>query len=88
MAEHKVRIGAGPSRLAGILGTRTISVPTHHHQGIGRLADELTATAWAEDGTIEAVELDGTGFVVGVQWHPEAGDEPALFSALIEAGLR
>ena len=86
MGEHKVTVGAGPSRLAAILGPGTINVPTHHHQGIARLADRLTATAWAEDGTIEAVELGGTGFVLGVQWHPEAGDEPTLFSALIEAG--
>ncbi|MDR2983296.1 MAG: gamma-glutamyl-gamma-aminobutyrate hydrolase family protein [Nocardiopsaceae bacterium] len=86
MGEHKVTIGAGPSRLAGILGPGTIGVPTHHHQGIARLAARLTATAWAEDGTIEAVEVDGAGFAIGVQWHPEAGDEPALFHALIEAG--
>lgn len=88
MAEHKVTIRPGPSMLAAILGAGTFSVPTHHHQGIGRLADGLTATAWAEDGTIEAVELDGGGFVVGVQWHPESGDEPALFGALIAAGRR
>jgi putative glutamine amidotransferase len=86
MGEHKVTIGAGSSRLAGILGAGTVGVPTHHHQGIARLADRLTATAWAEDGTIEAVEVDGAGFAIGVQWHPEAGDEPALFNALIEAG--
>ena len=85
MAEHKVTISGGPSRLAGVLGRGTISVPTHHHQGIARLADGLTATAWAEDGTIEAIELDGAAFVVGVQWHPEAGEELALFIALMEA---
>jgi len=88
MAEHKVTIGAGPSRLAGILSPGTINVPVHHHQGIARLADRLTATAWAEDGTIEAVELNGAAFVMGVQWHPEAGDEPSLFGALIEAAGR
>lgn len=86
MAEHKVTIGAGHSQLADILGAGTICVPTHHHQGIARLADGLTATAWAEDGTIEAIELDGAAFVVGVQWHPEAGEELALFKALMEAG--
>jgi putative glutamine amidotransferase len=59
-------------------------VPTHHHQGIGRLGAGLVATAWAPDGTIEAIEIDGP-FAVGVQWHPEAGDDPALFLALIEA---
>jgi putative glutamine amidotransferase len=85
MGEHKVTIGADvPSRLAGILGTGTIMVPTHHHQGIARLADGLTATAWADDGTIEAVETDAP-FVLGVQWHPEAGDDLALFVALVEA---
>jgi gamma-glutamyl-gamma-aminobutyrate hydrolase PuuD len=86
MAEHKVTISSGPSRLAGVFGPGTFSVPTHHHQGIARLADGLTATAWAEDGTIEAIELDGAAFVVGVQWHPEAGEELALFKALMEAG--
>ncbi len=84
MGEHKVTIGEGPSTLAGILGTGAIMVPTHHHQGIGTLAQALTATAWAEDGTIEAVEMDAP-FVLGVQWHPEAGDDLALFDALIDA---
>ncbi len=87
MGEHKVTVGQVPSRLAEILGTGPIVVPTHHHQGIGRLADGLTATAWAEDGTIEAVEMDAP-FALGVQWHPEAGDDPALFDALIEAATR
>ncbi len=87
MGEHKVTIGQEPSRLAGILGTGTIVVPTHHHQAIGRLADGLTVTARADDGIIEAVEMDAP-FALGVQWHPEAGDDPALFLALIEAARR
>jgi hypothetical protein len=47
--------------------------------------------AWEEDGTIEAVEagpseLDGlSGFVLGVQWHPEQGSDPRLFTALVRA---
>ena len=28
-------------------------------------------TACSEDGVIEAVEMEGKAFVVGVQWHPE-----------------
>jgi putative glutamine amidotransferase len=59
-------------------------VPAHHHQGIERLGDGLVATAWADDGTVEAVELDGV-FAIGVQWHPEAGNDPAIFRALIDA---
>ena len=49
---------ARASRLAGILGDGAHVVPTHHHQGIDRLGAGLVATAWAPDGTVEAVELD------------------------------
>jgi len=90
MAEHKVTVaaaesgssGSSRSRLAAILGEGAHLVPTHHHQGIDRLGDGLVAVARAEDGTVEAVELDGV-FAIGVQWHPEAGDDPAVFRALI-----
>src|SRR5205807_1412836 len=43
------------------------------------------------DGAVDAVEagpseLDGfSGFVLGVQWHPEQGSDPRLFTALVEA---
>jgi putative glutamine amidotransferase len=86
MAEHKVTVGpsGSRSRLAGIIGEGTHVVPTHHHQGIDRLGDGLVATAWAEDGTVEAAELGGV-FAIGVQWHPEAGNDPAIFRALVDA---
>jgi putative glutamine amidotransferase len=86
MAEHKVTVGpsGSRSRLAGIIGEGTHVVPTHHRQGIDRLGDGLVATAWAEDGTVEAAELGGV-FAIGVQWHPEAGDDPAIFRALVDA---
>jgi putative glutamine amidotransferase len=61
-------------------------VPTAHHQAIGRLGAGLVATAWAADGTIEAVELaDRDEFLIAVQWHPEQGTDPRLFRALIKA---
>ena len=85
---HPVRIAAG-TRLAGILGANGtgVDVPTAHHQAIDRLGDGLVATAWAEDGVIEAVERAGAGeeFFVAVQWHPEAGDDPRLIKALVAA---
>lgn len=56
----------------------------HHHQAIDRLADPLRVTGRAGDGTIEAVELAGHPFVLGVQWHPEQ-DDPRLFIALVTA---
>ena len=85
---HPVRVAAG-TRLAGILGANGsgVDVPTAHHQAIERLGDGLVATAWAEDGVIEAVEPGGAGdpFLLAVQWHPEAGTDPRLFEALIAA---
>jgi putative glutamine amidotransferase len=88
---HEVRVPPG-SLLSTILGGHeadlAFSAPTHHHQGVDKLGSGLTATAWAEDGTVEAVELDpgaGAAFTVAVQWHPEAGDDPSLIRALVAA---
>ncbi|MGI5130261.1 gamma-glutamyl-gamma-aminobutyrate hydrolase family protein [Pseudonocardia sp. CA-107938] len=71
------------SRVAAALGP-SVTAQCHHHQSIDRLAAGLTVTGRAADGTIEAVELDGHPFVVGVQWHPEQ-DDPRLFGALVAA---
>jgi gamma-glutamyl-gamma-aminobutyrate hydrolase PuuD len=92
IAAHQVRIAA-PSRLAALLGvssdsTNAVVVPTHHHQGIARLGDGFTACAWADDGTVEAIEADGLPFAVAVQWHPEAGADLSLFRALVAAAAR
>jgi putative glutamine amidotransferase len=86
---HDVTVTAG-TRLAGIVGGAgqlRVAVPTHHHQGIDALGQGLSATAWAADGTIEAIELDPREhpFVLAVQWHPEAGDDLSLFRALTAA---
>ncbi len=86
--EHQVRVAPG-SRLSEILGRDAdpgVTTPTHHHQAVDRLGKGHIATAWAADRTIEAFEAaDGDAFVVAVQWHPEAGDDPALFRALVAA---
>ena len=85
---HPVRVAAG-TRLAAILddGRDGLHVPTAHHQAIGELGDGLAATAWAEDGVIEAVELgaDGDPFVLAVQWHPEVSTDHRLITALVAA---
>lgn len=54
----------------GLLGERAWS-PCYHHQALDRVADGLSVTATADDGTIEVVEADGRAWVVGVQFHPE-----------------
>jgi putative glutamine amidotransferase len=58
------------SRLHGIFGDR-LYVNSFHHQAIRKLGDELTVTARASDGTIEAVECSTYPYLVAVQWHPE-----------------
>ena len=71
------------TRLAAIVGEGP-HVTSHHHQAVGRIGDGLVQTAWADDGTLEALEDPSRRFVVGVQWHPEAGEDRALFEALVE----
>lgn len=80
----RVRLADG-SLAARILGTDG-KVPCYHHQALDRIAPALVASGWAEDGTVEAVELLTHRFVLGVQWHPEqdSGD-PRLFEALVIA---
>jgi gamma-glutamyl-gamma-aminobutyrate hydrolase PuuD len=73
-------------RVGALLGPR-VRAQCHHHQAIDRLADGLLVTGRAAvDGTVEAVELAGRGFVIGVQWHPEQ-DDLRLFGALVAAAL-
>jgi gamma-glutamyl-gamma-aminobutyrate hydrolase PuuD len=81
-ADHDVRVEGG-SRLGGVLGARA-PVKSHHHQGYGRIGEGLREVAWAEDGTVEALEDPDKRFAVGVLWHPEAGEDRALFEALVE----
>ncbi|MCU1677742.1 MAG: gamma-glutamyl-gamma-aminobutyrate hydrolase family protein [Frankiales bacterium] len=81
--QHPVRISPD-SVIGGLLGDEAIA-HCHHHQAVRRLGEGLIAVAWAGDGTVEAVEAEAGPFCVGVQWHPEAGEERRLFAALITA---
>ena len=80
-ADHDVDVAAG-SRLRAVVGDRA-PVKSHHHQGYGRLGEGLSAVAWAEDGTVEALEDPGKRFALGVLWHPEEGEDQALFRELV-----
>jgi gamma-glutamyl-gamma-aminobutyrate hydrolase PuuD len=85
---HSLRVEPG-TLLEEILGPNP-QVNSHHHQGLQRIADELVEVAWAEDDVLEAVVVPSHGWVVGVQWHPEAmapvdAAERALFEAFVDA---
>ncbi len=69
---HPVRLTPGGTLQRLFDGAERIEVNSLHGQGIDRLADRLTVEAVAEDGTVEAVSVQGAkGFALAVQWHPE-----------------
>lgn len=70
------------SVLGGIIGDRSL-VASHHHQAPGRLGEGLVAAARAPDKTVEAIEDTDARLVLGVLWHPEEGEDRALFEALV-----
>lgn len=88
---HRVRISPDSTLATIMTGDDTFEVPTKHHQSVDLLGDGLKAVAWEQDGTIEAVEPgpseldDFSGFVLGVQWHPEQGSDLRVFGALVAA---
>lgn len=80
-ADHEVTVDAD-TLLGRLVGDRA-PVKSHHHQGFGRLGDGLVPSARAEDGTLEAVEDPSRRFALGVLWHPEEGEDAALFAELV-----
>jgi gamma-glutamyl-gamma-aminobutyrate hydrolase PuuD len=84
----EIRVNLRPgSVLAGALGPET-KVACYHHQAIDKVAPGLEVAGWSDDGTVEAVEMPGRRFVLGVQWHPEQdGEDLRLFAALVTAAV-
>ena len=100
---HHVTMATG-SLVAHIVQTApgsSLETNSFHHQAVhpDRTGQDLVATAWTDDGIIEAIEPE-TGslwsrqgrFILGVQWHPERmqEEEPQrrLFRALVAASQK
>jgi putative glutamine amidotransferase len=89
---HSIKLVDG-SPLRELVRADSLEISCYHHQGIGALGTNLRVTAYAEDGTVEAVSLaDHDGWYVGVQWHPEdTADSDAfqsrIFRSLVEAAM-
>ncbi len=84
---NRVALKSG-SAIAAILGTET-DAHCYHHQAVDRLGQRLEAVGFADDGTLEAVEVPGHDFALGVQWHPEDNQaDDRLFVALVAAARR
>lgn len=54
-----------------ILGKHKIMVNSLHHDYVDFVMNDLVISSCSEDGIIEAVELPGHSFFLGIQWHPE-----------------
>jgi putative glutamine amidotransferase len=71
-AAHPIDLTPGGRLQAVLGGAARVEVNSLHGQGIDRLAPGLAVEAVAEDGTIEAVSVEGApGWALAVQWHPE-----------------
>ena len=89
---HAIKIEED-SALARITVEPIISVNSLHHQSCRMIGPGLRTAALAPDGVVEAIEIPGRPFAIGVQWHPEslpnAPEMRALFELFVEAaGVR
>jgi putative glutamine amidotransferase len=84
-ADHEVRLEPG-SLAARAVGAERVAVRSHHHQGVARLGDGVVASGWAEPGgLVEAIEIPGRSFALGVLWHAEEERRSPVIAALAEA---
>ena len=70
------------------MGGQTAATYSGHHQAISEVAEQLTITAVAPDGIIEALEMSEHPWLLAVQWHPEksTAEDPSqqnIFDALV-----
>jgi putative glutamine amidotransferase len=84
-SDHEVRIEAG-TLAARAVGAERTAVKSHHHQGVDELGDGVAVSGWsAEDDLVEAIELPGKPYALGVLWHPEEDERSRVIGSLVEA---
>ena len=86
---HAVEVTPG-TLLERLVAPGTLMVNSTHHQAVRLPGRGVAVTGRAPDGVIEAIELEGLPFALGVQWHPEAlaAREPrqlAILAGLVRA---
>lgn len=81
---HKVRF-LPDSFMARAYNSSELEVNTIHHQCVRTLGRGFKATAWSEDGIIEAAESETDWLAMGVQWHPEKIADVQLFRSFLKA---
>lgn len=78
------------SLLAQLGGAGEWTVNSVHNEAVAEITDRVRVSAQAPDGVIEAIEIPGQRFALGVQWHPEwlaevGSPHAALFQGLVAA---
>jgi putative glutamine amidotransferase len=85
---HSVSLTCG-SILNNIFDEDDIQVNSLHHQGIDKVGNGLEAIAFAPDGLVEGLVVNGEKFALGVQWHPECLPDDAgtqnLFKKFVDS---
>lgn len=87
LGPHPLKLEPG-SRIAGVLDEDAPVTACHHHQAVNRIGAGLTVTGWAEDGTVEAIEVTDRPFAIGVQWEAGFTPDQRLHHALVRAAGR
>ncbi|MEZ5074733.1 MAG: gamma-glutamyl-gamma-aminobutyrate hydrolase family protein [Solirubrobacterales bacterium] len=84
-SEHGVEIIAG-TLAARAVGGEQARVKSHHHQAVERLGEGLAISGYsATDRIVEAIELPGKRYALGVLWHPEEDMYSNVIGSLVEA---
>ena len=81
-ADHAVRLEPG-SLAARVVGDERTEVKSAHHQGLDELGEGVVASGYADDGVVEAIDLPGQRFTVGVLWHPEEDERSRVVGSLV-----
>ncbi len=87
---HALSVSPG-SLLAELTGKHELSVNSTHHQVVRALGAGVRESGRAPDGVVEAIEVEGQAFALGVQWHPEVmaeGEQQAIYGGLVRAASR
>lgn len=68
---HDIALSKG-GVFEGIFGSDVVLTNSLHGQGIKDAGERIVIEGHADDGTPEAIRVDGaSGFALAVQWHPE-----------------
>lgn len=68
---HDITVKEG-SRLHKLLGATEAASNSYHHQAVEEPGEGLEIVAYSSpDNVVEAIEMPGERFVMGIQWHPE-----------------